>query len=135
MIHTQESVPAWAAGVGWFLPAAAYGVVGGLLWRAWRLERCSGVRLECGGETRLGGRDARLGGRDARLGGRDARSEGRSARSKNLRFSSLTGFALCIHKLEKVSASCHFSNLWMRTAHCLRVHYIIYIGIWKGKFI
>ena len=138
MIHTQESVPAWAAGVGWFLPAAAYGVVGGLLWRAWRLERCSGVRLECGGETRLGGRDARLGGRDARsggrdvrLGGRDARSEGRSARSKNLRFSSLTGFALCIHKLEKVSASCHFSNLWMRTAHCLRVHYII----WKGKFI
>ncbi len=127
---------------GWFLPAAAYGVVGGLLWRAWRLERCSGVRLECGGETRLGGRDARLGGRDARsggrdvrLGGRDARSEGRSARSKNLRFSSLTGFALCIHKLEKVSASCHFSNLWMRTAHCLRVHYIIYIGIWKGKFI
>ena len=101
-----------------------------------------GVRLECGGETRLGGRDARLGGRDARsggrdvrLGGRDARSEGRSARSKNLRFSSLTGFALCIHKLEKVSASCHFSNLWMRTAHCLRVHYIIYIGIWKGKFI
>ena len=156
MIHTQESVPAWAAGVGWFLPAAAYGVVGGLLWRAWRLERCSGVRLECGGETRLGGRDARLGGRDARLGGRsdrsegrdvrlggrdarlegrDARSEGRSARSKNLRFSELTGFALCIHKLEKVSASCHFSNLWMRTAHCLRVHYIIYIGIWKGKFI
>ncbi len=134
---------------GWFLPAAAYGVVGGLLWRAWRLERCSGVRLECGGETRLGGRDARLGGRDARLGDRDARSEGRdvrlggrdacsegrSARSKNLRFSSLTGFALCIHKLEKVSASCHFSNLWMRTAHCLRVHYIIYIGIWKGKFI
>ena len=134
---------------GWFLPAAAYGVVGGLLWRAWRLERCSGVRLECGGETRLGGRDARLGGRDARLGdrsdrsegrdvrlgGRDACSEGRSARSKNLRFSSLTGFALCIHKLEKVSASCHFSNLWMRTAHCLRVHYIIYIGIWKGKFI
>ncbi len=127
---------------GWFLPAAAYGVVGGLLWRAWRLERCSGVRLECGGETRLGGRDARLGGRDARLGdrdarseGRSARSEGRSARSKNLRFSSLTGFALCIHKLEKVSASCHFSNLWMRTAHCLRVHYIIYIGIWKGKFI
>ena len=66
MIHTQESVPAWAAGVGWFLPAAAYGVVGGLLWRAWRLERCSGVRLECGGETRLGGRDARLGGRHAR---------------------------------------------------------------------
>lgn len=128
MIHTQESVPAWAAGVGWFLPAAAYGVVGGLLWRAWRLERCSGVRLECGGETRLGGRDACL-------GGRDARSEGRSARSKNLRFSELTGFALCIHKLEKVSASCHFSNLWMRTAHCLRVHYIIYIGIWKGKFI
>ena len=128
MIHTQESVPAWAAGVGWFLPAAAYGVVGGLLWRAWRLERCSGVRLECGGETCLGGRDARL-------GDRDARSEGRSARSKNLRFSELTGFALCIHKLEKVSASCHFSNLWMRTAHCLRVHYIIYIGIWKGKFI
>lgn len=135
MIHTQESVPAWAAGVGWFLPAAAYGVVGGLLWRAWRLERCSGVRLECGGETRLGGRDARSEGRDACLEGRDARSEGRSARSKNLRFSSLTGFALCIHKLEKVSASCHFSNLWMRTAHCLRVHYIIYIGIWKGKFI
>lgn len=142
MIHTQESVPAWAAGVGWFLPAAAYGVVGGLLWRAWRLERCSGVRLECGGETRLGGRDAclegrsdRSEGRDVRLGGRDARSEGRSARSKNLRFSELTGFALCIHKLEKVSASCHFSNLWMRTAHCLRVHYIIYIGIWKGKFI
>ena len=110
---------------------------------------CCGVRLECGGETRLGGRDARLGGRDAclegrsdrsegrdvRLGDRDARSEGRSARSKNLRFSELTGFALCIHKLEKVSASCHFSNLWMRTAHCLRVHYIIYIGIWKGKFI
>lgn len=128
MIHTQESVPAWAAGVGWFLPAAAYGVVGGLLWRAWRLERCSGVRLECGG-------DARLGGRSDRSEGRDARSEGRSARSKNLRFSSLTGFALCIHKLEKVSASCHFSNLWMRTAHCLRVHYIIYIGIWKGKFI
>ncbi len=62
-------------------------------------------------------------------------SERRSARSKNLRFSELTGFALCIHKLEKVSASCHFSNLWMRTAHCLRVHYIIYIGIWKGKFI
>lgn len=110
---------------------------------------CCGVRLECGGETRLGGRDVRLGGRDARLGGRsdrsegrdvrlggrDACSEGRSARSKNLRFSELTGFALCIHKLEKVSASCHFSNLWMRTAHCLRVHYIIYIGIWKGKFI
>ena len=96
---------------------------------------CCGVRLECGGETRLGGRDVRSEGRDACLEGGDARSEVRSARSKNLRFSSLTGFALCIHKLEKVSASCHFSNLWMRTAHCLRVHYIIYIGIWKGKFI
>ena len=42
---------------------------------------------------------------------------GEQCRSKKLRFSSLTGFALCRYKLKKVPASCHFFILHLQIAY------------------